>query len=80
MELIDGKTCTGSYYGGWKSKDSIPKLIQDYLDKKIMLDELISGELPLDRIVEAFDLLAAGKTYAYNKFQQSLNCNIAACD
>jgi len=31
------------------------------LSGKILLDEMITGELPLDRVVEAFDLLAAGK-------------------
>lgn len=46
---------------GWKSKDSIPKLVTDYKNKKFNLDVLITNTLPFDKINEAFDLMLQGK-------------------
>jgi S-(hydroxymethyl)glutathione dehydrogenase/alcohol dehydrogenase len=51
----------GSAFGGWKSRDSVPKLVEDYLQKKIQVDEFVTGDLPLKDINEAFELMHAGK-------------------
>lgn len=41
----------------------VPKLVDDYMDKKLKLDEFITHNLPLDQINVAFDLLKSGKRY-----------------
>lgn len=46
---------------GWKSIDSVPKLVDDYLAKKVKLDEFISHTLPWDQINEAFTLMHKGE-------------------
>ncbi|MBN3299970.1 ADHX dehydrogenase, partial [Amia calva] len=61
LQLLLGRTWKGTYFGGWKSVDSVPKLVNDYMEKKIMLDEFVSHTLPLDRVNEAFDLMTSGK-------------------
>uniref|UniRef100_T1JKA8 S-(hydroxymethyl)glutathione dehydrogenase n=1 Tax=Strigamia maritima TaxID=126957 RepID=T1JKA8_STRMM len=61
FQLITGRTWCGSAFGGWKSRDSVPKLVEKYMDKKIMVDEFISYVLPLEKINEAFDLMHSGK-------------------
>ncbi|XP_068088229.1 NADP-dependent alcohol dehydrogenase-like [Hyperolius riggenbachi] len=58
--LLTGRTLKGSAYGGWKG-DEIPKLVDDYMNKKFNLDFLVSKKLPLSSINEGFDLLNAGK-------------------
>lgn len=62
MELILGRTINGTYFGGWKSRDSIPKLVIDYKNKKFDLDALVTHTLPFDKISMAFDLLQQGKS------------------
>ena len=48
---------------GWKSCDSVPKLVEDYLAGKVKVDEFITHTMPLDKINEAFDLMHAGKRF-----------------
>ena len=47
-------------YSGWKSKDSVPKLVEKYLDNEIKLDDFVTAELPLEKINEGFELLHGG--------------------
>lgn len=46
---------------GWKSVDNVPKLVTDYMSKKIKVDEFVTHTLPFDKINEAFDLMHGGK-------------------
>ncbi|XP_052538809.1 alcohol dehydrogenase 1 [Tympanuchus pallidicinctus] len=62
MLLFSGRTWKGSVFGGWKSKDAVPKLVADYMKKKFVLDPLITHTLPLAKINEGFDLLRTGKS------------------
>ncbi|KAI5937817.1 all-trans-retinol dehydrogenase [NAD(+)] ADH4 isoform X1 [Manis javanica] len=62
VELIMGRTINGTFFGGWKSIDSVPKLVTDYKNKKFNLDALITDTLPFDKIHEAFDLMYQGKS------------------
>jgi len=62
FQLVTGRSWRGSAFGGWKSRDSVPKLVDEYMEKKIKVDEFITHDLPLDKINEAFDLMHAGKS------------------
>lgn len=62
FQLVTGRTWKGTAFGGWKSKDSVPRLVEQYLAKKLKLDEFISHELPFEKINEAIDLLHSGKS------------------
>lgn len=46
---------------GWKSVESVPKLVDDYMAKKLKVDEFVTHTLPFDQINEGFDLMHAGK-------------------
>lgn len=61
-KLLFGFTLKGSIFGGWKSADAVPKLVSEYLNKKLKVDEFISHSLPFDKIHEAFELLHNGKS------------------
>lgn len=50
-------------FAGWKSVDSVPKLVEDYMNKKLMVDEFVTHMLPFEKINEAFDLMHAGKRF-----------------
>ncbi|XP_004431047.1 PREDICTED: alcohol dehydrogenase E chain [Ceratotherium simum simum] len=62
MLLLSGRTWKGAIFGGFKSKDSVPKLVADFMAKKFALDPLITHVLPFEKINEGFDLLRSGKS------------------
>lgn len=57
-----GRTLKGSLFGGYKSKDSVPKLVQQYMDGLLATDKFITHNMPLVDINKAFDLLKNGQS------------------
>ncbi|XP_065341152.1 alcohol dehydrogenase class-3 [Cloeon dipterum] len=62
FQLVTGRTWKGTAFGGWKSKDSVPMLVERYMNKKMMVDEFVTQRMPLDKINEAFQLMHEGKS------------------
>ncbi|XP_055970329.1 all-trans-retinol dehydrogenase [NAD(+)] ADH7 [Sorex fumeus] len=62
MILFTGRTWKGCVFGGWKSRDDVPKLVADFLAKKFDLDQLITHVLPFKNINEGFELLYSGES------------------
>ncbi|XP_038167923.1 alcohol dehydrogenase 1-like isoform X2 [Arvicola amphibius] len=60
--LLLGRTWKGAIFGGYKSKDSVPKLVADFMANKFPLEPLITHVLPFEKINEAFELLRSGKS------------------
>ncbi|XP_021511461.1 alcohol dehydrogenase 1-like [Meriones unguiculatus] len=58
--LLPGRTLKSSVMGGYKTRDTIPKLVTDYIQKKFDIDALITHKLPFEKINEAFKLLREG--------------------
>ena len=46
---------------GWKSRDSVPKLVNEYMEGKCKVDEFITHTKPLSEINEAFHLMHSGQ-------------------
>ncbi|XP_044540904.1 alcohol dehydrogenase S chain-like, partial [Gracilinanus agilis] len=59
--LLTGRTWKGAIFGGFKSKDDVPKIVTDVIAKKFTLDPLITHVYNFDKINEGFDLLRSGK-------------------
>ncbi|XP_036425159.1 alcohol dehydrogenase class-3-like isoform X1 [Colossoma macropomum] len=62
FDILLGRTLKGSYFGGWKGVDSVPRLVEDYMSGQIMLDEFVTHTLSLEQINKAFDLMVSGKS------------------
>ncbi|XP_076998857.1 alcohol dehydrogenase E chain-like [Tamandua tetradactyla] len=62
MQLLTGRTWKGAIFGGFKGKDSVPKLVADFMANKFPLNPLITHVLPFEKINEGFDLLRSGKS------------------
>lgn len=60
--LVTGRTWKGSAFGGWKSVESVPKLVESYLKKELKIDEFITHTMDLDRINDAFKLMHDGES------------------
>ena len=62
VDIQTGRTLKGTFFGCYKSVDSVPKLVEDYLSGKLIIDKLITHNMSLDKINEAFELLRDGKS------------------
>jgi len=50
---------------GWKSRDSVPELVKEYLAGRLKVDEFVTHSLPLSKINDAFDLMHHGQRFAF---------------
>lgn len=57
-----GRTLKGSLFGGYKSKDSVPQLVQQYMDGLLDTDKFITHRLSLVEVNKAFQLLKSGQS------------------
>src|SRR5688572_14963263 len=62
FQLVTGRVWRGSAFGGAKGRRDVPRIVDWYMDRKIEIDPLITHELPLERINEAFDLMHKGRS------------------
>ncbi len=53
---------------GFKIKDSIPKLVCDYMSGKIMVDEFITHKMDLEQVNDAVKLMRTGQWYLSHFF------------
>jgi S-(hydroxymethyl)glutathione dehydrogenase / alcohol dehydrogenase len=59
--LMGEKRIVRSSYGDAMPKRDFPWLVEQYLEGRLLLDELITARIPLDRINEGFAALARGE-------------------
>lgn len=62
FQLVTGRTWKGTAFGGWKSVESVPMLVERYLKKELMVDEFVTHSMAIDKINEAFTLMHEGKS------------------
>lgn len=62
LNLLLGKSIKGTLYGGYKSVNAAPRLVEDYLDGKFDLDKFITNHIKLDEVNEGFEMLKSGKS------------------
>ena len=62
FQLVTGRVWRGSAFGGVKGRSQLPGYVDQYLQGKINIDDMISYTMPLDKINQAFDLMQAGKS------------------
>ena len=62
FQLVTGRVWQGSAFGGARGRTDVPKIVDWYMDKKIDIDSMITHTMSLDRINDAFDLMASGES------------------
>jgi S-(hydroxymethyl)glutathione dehydrogenase/alcohol dehydrogenase len=62
FQLVTGRVWKGSAFGGARGRTDVPRIVDWYMDGKIIIDDLITNTMPLDRINDAFDLMHGGKS------------------
>jgi len=58
--LVTGRSWRGTAFGGTKGRTQLPRFVDRYMSGKIKLDEMVTAELPLERINHAFELMHEG--------------------
>ncbi len=59
--LVNEKQIRGCWYGSSNTHHDVPMLVELYQGGKLKLDELISAEIGLDQVNEAFEAMEAGE-------------------
>ena len=62
FQLVTGRVWKGTAFGGAKGRTDVPKIVDWYMEGKINIDDLITHQVPLDRINETLDLMHDGKS------------------
>jgi S-(hydroxymethyl)glutathione dehydrogenase/alcohol dehydrogenase len=62
FQLVTGRVWKGTAFGGARGRTDVPKIVDWYMDKKINIDDLITHQMPLEKINDAFDLMHEGKS------------------
>ncbi|MGH6888807.1 MAG: S-(hydroxymethyl)glutathione dehydrogenase/class III alcohol dehydrogenase [Rhizomicrobium sp.] len=62
FQLVTGRVWKGTAFGGARGRTDVPRIVDWYMEKKIAIDDLITHTLPLEKIDEAFDLMARGES------------------
>lgn len=60
FQLVTGRVWQGTAFGGAKGRTDVPKIVDWYMEGKIVIDDLITHTMPLDDINKAFHLMHAG--------------------
>jgi len=61
FQLVTGRVWRGTAFGGYKSRIAVPQLVDKYMAGKTKLDKYVTHTMTFDRVLEAFELLHAGK-------------------
>ncbi|MEM1367844.1 MAG: S-(hydroxymethyl)glutathione dehydrogenase/class III alcohol dehydrogenase [Cyanobacteria bacterium P01_H01_bin.15] len=62
FQLVTGRVWQGSAFGGARGRTDVPKIVDWYMDGKIDVNSLITHQLPLEQINEAFSLMHQGES------------------
>ncbi|HWU26646.1 MAG TPA: S-(hydroxymethyl)glutathione dehydrogenase/class III alcohol dehydrogenase [Rhizomicrobium sp.] len=62
FQLVTGRRWIGSAFGGARGRTDVPKIVDWYMGRKINIDDLITHTMPLERINDAFDMMARGES------------------
>lgn len=61
FQLVTGRVWKGSAFGGVKGRTELPAYVDQYMARKINIDDMVTFTMPLSDINQAFDYLHAGK-------------------
>ncbi|QOF75147.1 S-(hydroxymethyl)glutathione dehydrogenase/class III alcohol dehydrogenase (plasmid) [Aminobacter sp. SR38] len=62
FQLVTGRTWKGTAFGGARGRTDVPKIVDWYMEGKILIDPMITHTLKLEDINKGFDLMHAGES------------------
>jgi len=61
FQLVTGRVWKGSAFGGYKSRDQVPQLVEEYMAGTLKLDDFVTFVMKFEDLNEAFKRLHEGK-------------------
>ncbi len=62
FQLVTGRSWMGTAFGGARGRTDVPKIVDWYMDGKILIDPMITHTMPLDDINKGFELMHKGES------------------
>ena len=62
FQRVTGRVWKGTAFGGARGRTDVTKIVDWYMEGKIKIDELITHQMPIERINDAFDLMHKGES------------------
>jgi S-(hydroxymethyl)glutathione dehydrogenase/alcohol dehydrogenase len=62
FQLVTGRVWRGTAFGGARGRTDVPRIVDWYMEGKIEIDALVTHEIPLEKINDAFDLMHEGRS------------------
>jgi S-(hydroxymethyl)glutathione dehydrogenase/alcohol dehydrogenase len=62
FQLVTGRVWRGTAFGGVKGRTELPGYVDNYMDGKINIDDMVTHTMGLEDINTAFDLMHEGKS------------------
>jgi S-(hydroxymethyl)glutathione dehydrogenase/alcohol dehydrogenase len=62
FQLVTGRVWKGSAFGGVKGRSQLPDYVEKYMSGAINLDDMVTYNMPLEKINEAFKYMHEGKS------------------
>jgi S-(hydroxymethyl)glutathione dehydrogenase / alcohol dehydrogenase len=59
--LVTGRSWRGTAFGGTRGRTQVPGMVDQYMNGRIKLDEMVTATLHFADINRAFDLMHAGE-------------------
>ena len=69
FQLVTGRTWKGTAFGGWKSRDDVPKLVEDYIAGKMKVGFDFDALISFSRIFKDF------KFHMLFTIEHEINCS-----
>ncbi|XP_071924487.1 alcohol dehydrogenase 1 isoform X2 [Coffea arabica] len=62
VNLLNGRTLKGTFFGNYKPRSDIPGVVEKYMKKELELEKFITHEIPFSEINKAFDYMLRGES------------------
>lgn len=62
FQLITGRTWKGTAFGGVRGRSELPSYVDNYMQGFIKIDEMVTHEMPLEKINDAFQIMKRGES------------------
>ena len=62
FQLVTGRVWKGTAFGGARGRTDVPKIVDWYMEGKIRIDDLITHQMPIEKINDALDLMHKGES------------------
>lgn len=62
FQLITGRTWKGTAFGGVRGRSELPSYVDNYMEGSIKIDEMVTHEMTLEKINDAFEIMKRGES------------------